>query len=154
MLSFVRYLLSAGAASVVDFTLAQALLSVAQFQSGLFFGVPVVVGALAGMSTNFVLSRRYAFTPDNRATPDQMRTFFLVSVSTLLLRLAVAYVCLALFSSAIFGWLVTLPIEAAPSRFAQVFAMGLVAVYSYFAHKHISFGGGLRHWLKMNMGAR
>lgn len=158
MLTFVRYIISAGIASVVDLAVAQSLLGMDQFSQGLFFGFPILLGALAGMSVNFMLAKRYVFTSQDsdahdRATQDQMRTFFLVSVSTMFARLMVAYVLISLFSQPLFGWINALPVDAAPARLAQIGAMGTVAIYSFFAHKYISFAGGLRHWLATHIKA-
>ena len=76
-----------------------------------------------------------------------MRSFFLVSLSTLMLRLIVAYSLVAILTLPVFAFLDMLPIEAAPMRFAHIGAMGLVTIYSFFAHKHISFSGGITRWM-------
>lgn len=147
MFVFARYLLTAGAASLVDLAIAQSLLFVAMFQTGLFFGVPVVAGAAGGMAVNFLLSRQYVFETDERHAFDQARSFFIISVTTMLFKVMVAYALVALFALPLFGMIHALPVEAADSRLAQVISMGIVAIYSFFAHKHISFAGGIRRWL-------
>ena len=147
MLSFGRYILSAGLASLADFALVQSLLWIDIFHSPASFGAAVVLGALLGMNVNFWVSRRFVFEADTRRTRDQMRTFFIVSLTTLLLRLVVAYALVALFTQPVFGFLLALPIDAAPMRLAAIGAMGLVTIYSFFAHKHVSFAGGFSRWL-------
>lgn len=139
---------------MVDFAIAQSLLSVDAFQTGVFFGVPVVSGAFAGMCVNFALSRRYVFDRDDRHAMHQMRSFFFISVSTMMLRLIVGYALVGLFALPFFAFLSALPVEAPGSRLAQVGAMGLVTFYSFLAHKHISFAGGIRLWLSKRLSVR
>lgn len=98
---------------------------------------------------NFLLSRRYVFRPDRRKTVAQMRTFFIISLSTLVLRLVVAFSLVTLFYSLTTTFFEPAMTIAPAERLAQVSAMGIVAVYSFFAHKHISFSGGIRRWLGM-----
>lgn len=148
MLSFGRYILSAGLASLADFTLVQSLLWIDVFHNPASFGAAVVLGSLLGMNVNFWMSRRFVFQPDERPTREQMRTFFIVSLTTLLLRLIVSYALVALFTLPVFAFLALLPIDAMPLRLAALGAMGLVTVYSFFAHKHISFAGGITRWLR------
>ncbi len=147
MVSFWRYILSAGLASLADFVLVQSLLWIDIFHNTASFGAIVVLGALLGMNVNFWISRTYAFTPDTRRTRDQMRSFFIVSVTTLLLRLVVAYALVSLFALPLFGFLAQLPIDAVPMRLAHIGAMGIVTLYSFFAHKYISFAGGFGRWV-------
>ena len=147
MLSFSRYILSAGLASIADFVLVQSLLWIDTFRTPQSFGIAVVLGALLGMNVNFWFSRRFVFAPEQRRTRDQMRSFFIISLSTLVLRLIVAYSLVAIMTLPLFAFLDLLPFEAAPMRLAHVGAMGLVTIYSYFAHKHISFSGGVTRWV-------
>lgn len=139
MISFGRYVSSAGAASLVDFALVQLLLLIPLLHSGPFFSLAIVLGALAGMSVNFLLSRRFVFAAHEGRIRAQLPRFVAISVTTLLLRLAVAYAALALFALPLFGWLHALPLDAPATRLAHIAAMGLVTIYSYFAHKHFSF---------------
>ena len=81
----------------------------------------------------------------------QMRSFFIVSLTTLVLRLVVAYGLVALFTLPLFCVLDLLPIEAAPLRLAAIGAMGIVTIYSFFAHKHVSFAGGVTNWFRAQL---
>lgn len=142
MIAFGRYVFSAGAASVVDFALVQALLLLPLFHSGLFFGAAIIVGALAGMTVNFALSRRFVFERRGDLRRAEMMRFFLISLSTLVLRIAVAYAAMAVLALPLFAWVSTLPLDAPATRIAHIASMGLVTIYSFFAHKHISFAVG------------
>ena len=153
MFAFGRYLLSAGVATLADFAVVQSLLTLAMFREGVLFGATVAAGALVGMSVNFLLSRRFAFLPDDRQTIHQARSFFVISLSTLVLRVVVAYLLLALFALPYLSFVAALPLDAPEERLAHVGAAGLVTIYSFFAHKHISFGGGVRSWIMRRFAA-
>ncbi len=127
--------------------IVQSLLSLGLVQQPAFFALAIAIGALAGMSVNFALSRRFVFTPDERPARQQFASFVLISLTTLALRLAVAYALVALFTLPLMGWINTLPVDAAPERLAHLGAVGLVTIYSFLAHKHISFAGGVLNWL-------
>lgn len=143
MIAFARYVVSAGAASLVDFVIVQSLLLLPALQAGLPFALAIVAGALAGMIVNFLLSRRFVFQAADGMLGRQVQRFVLISLSTLLLRIVVAFAFVALFGLPIFAFIAGLPIDAPATRLASILAMGLVTLYSYFAHKHISFASGL-----------
>jgi putative flippase GtrA len=139
MIAFGRYVFSAGAASVVDFALVQALLLLPLLHSGFLFGLAIAAGAFAGMSVNFALSRRFVFDRRGDLRRAEMLRFFVISLSTLVLRVVVAYLALTVLALPVFAWVGSLPFDAPATRLAHVASMGLVTVYSFFAHKHISF---------------
>ncbi len=120
----------------------QIILSLDYLHHNGFFALAIIAGATAGMLTNFLLSRRYVFSRDGRSAARQLASFSLISCSTLVLRLLAAYGFLALLTQPLFSALSTLPIDAAPQRLAYLGAVGLVTIYSFLAHKHISFAGG------------
>jgi putative flippase GtrA len=144
LVAFGRYLLSAGAATCVDVALVQLLLAFEFSRMPWLYGAVIAAGATCGMAVNFLVSRRFVFAADQRSAPKQLASFVAVSLTTLLLRLAVAYGLVGLFGLPLFGWINTLPTTAPAERLAHLAAVGLVTVYSFFAHKHISFGGGFQ----------
>lgn len=148
LVSFSKYLLTAGAATVVDVALVQIMLHMGAEHGGLILAIAMLIGALAGLSVNFLLSRRFVFAPDGRTGFQQFRSFLAISASTAVLRIAVAYSLVALLTLPPFAILVTLPISAPLERLAHLGAVGLVTVYSFLAHRHISFAGGLRNRLR------
>ncbi|MGB3335941.1 MAG: GtrA family protein [Devosia sp.] len=143
MASFARYLLTAGAATCVDVALVQALLFLDFLHHPLFFALAITLGGLAGVSVNFALSRRFVFTPDTRPVLQQFLTFAIVAFSGLGLRLVLAYALIALFALPALAAIAALPVPAAAERLAHLISVALVTIYSYLAHKHISFTGGL-----------
>jgi putative flippase GtrA len=125
----------------VDIALVQAILFLDFSRHSNLLAAALCIGALAGASVNFALSRRYVFPDRKRSVREQLPRFALVSLSTLGLRLLLAHGFLALFAASAFLALQTLPITAAPERLAHLSAVGLVTIYSFFAHKHLSFAG-------------
>ena len=139
MIAFTRYVASAGAASLVDFVLVQTLLVLPMLQTGPLFGLAIALGAIAGMSVNFILSRRFVFGREGQASAAERIRFVLISLTTLVLRIAVAYAAMSVLVLPVFGWVAGLPLDAPVTRLSHITAMGLVTIYSFFAHKHISF---------------
>ena len=127
--------------------MVQGLLFLDLLHHPLFFAFAITLGGLAGLVVNFQLSRRFVFTPDARPVLHQFVTFALVAFSGLGLRLALAYALIALFALPLFAWIAALPLPAAAERVAHLAAVALVAVYSFLAHRHVTFSGGLLHRL-------
>lgn len=143
MVSFARYLLTAGAATCIDVAVVQGLLFIDLLHHPLFLALVITLGGLAGVTVNFALSRRFVFATDARPARQQFVTFALVAFSGLGLRLLLAYGLIACFALPAFAWIVALPVPAAGERLAHLISVVLVAVYSFFAHKHVSFMGGI-----------
>ncbi len=145
--AFPRYLVSAGAATCVDIALVQFLLTAGFAGAPTLYAAAIALGALCGMGVNFVISRRFVFAPDDRAAHEQFTSFLVISLTTLLLRLLVAFALVTLFTLSIFDWLNQLPVAAPQERIAHLGAVGLVVLYSFLAHKHVSFAGGVLAFL-------
>lgn len=142
MVSFARYLLAAGAATCLDVAVVQGLLFLDLLHNPLFLAFVITLGGFVGVTVNFLLSRRFVFTPDSRPVLQQFATFAVVAFSGLGLRLVVAYLLVGLFALPALAWIGALPVPAAAERLAHLAAVALVTVYSFFAHKHVSFTGG------------
>lgn len=142
MVFFARYLLSAGAATLADLALVQALLSIDLLHQAHLYPLVILAGAAVGLCINFGLSRRFVFAAGARPARAQFLRFLLVSLTTFALRLFVAYALLALFALPFMSWIGLLPLHASGERLAHLGAVALVTLYSFVAHRHISFGGG------------
>lgn len=142
MVSFARYLLTAGAATCVDVAIVQGLLFLDLLHQPLFLAMVMTLGGIAGVTVNFLLSRRFVFAADDRPASRQFMTFAIVAFSGLGLRLLLAYSLVALFALPFFAWIGALPLPAAAERIAHLVSVVVVTVYSFLAHKHISFTGG------------
>ena len=136
-------MVSAGAATCVDVALVQLLLAFHFANTPLLYATAIVLGAVCGVCVNFFISRRFVFAPEQRSTREQLASFFAISLTILALRIAVAFGLIALFSVPLFGWIGTLPVDAPFERAAHLGAVGLVTIYSFFAHKHVTFAGGI-----------
>lgn len=143
MVSFARYLLTAGAATCVDVSVVQGLLFLDLLHQPLFLALAITLGSIAGVTVNFLLSRRFVFAPDTRPALQQFTTFAIVALGGLCLRLVLAYALVGLFSLPALAWIGALPLPSAAERLAHLAAVAVVAAYSFLAHKHISFAGGL-----------
>ena len=119
------------------------MLSFETMRQPYFFALAIVLGGLAGMLVNFTLSRRFVFASDHRSARQQLATFALVSLTTIGLRLVVAHALVALFALPAFAVIALLPVPAAAERLAHLGAVGMVTIYSFLAHKHVTFAGGL-----------
>ncbi len=82
MIAFTRYVASAGAASLVDFVIVQSLLVLPILHSGPLFGLAIALGAIAGMSVNFILSRRFVFGREGQSNAAERIRFVLISLTT------------------------------------------------------------------------
>lgn len=142
MVSFARYLLTAGAATCVDVAIVQGLLFLDLLHQPLFLAMAITLGSIAGVTVNFLLSRRFVFVIDTRPASQQFLTFAIVALGGLGLRLLLAYAFMALFALPVFVWISALPLPAAAERIAHLASVALVTIYSFLAHKHISFTGG------------
>lgn len=147
MASFARYLLTAGAATCVDVAVVQGLLFLDLLQLPLFLALAITLGSVAGVTVNFLLSRRFVFAAHAHPALGQFAAFAMVALGGLGLRLALAYGILALLALPAWAWIAALPLPGATERLAHLVAVALVTVYSFLAHKHISFSGVLKHRL-------
>ena len=127
----------------MDVAIVQTMLSFDIARQPLFFALAIVLGGLAGLLVNFTLSRRFVFASDSRSARQQLATFALVSLTTIGLRLIVAQALMALFALPAFAAIALLPVPAPAERLAHLGAVGLVTIYSFLAHKHVTFAGGL-----------
>ncbi|MCS6761037.1 MAG: NAD(P)-binding protein [Candidatus Devosia symbiotica] len=75
---------------------------------------------------NFLASRHVVFTSDGHAAHHQLASFVLVSLSTLLLRLMVAFALMSLFALPILDWIGQLPMATPRARIAHLSAVSLI----------------------------
>jgi putative flippase GtrA len=141
---FLRYLLCAGLAALVNFLAGSLLVDGFGFTSAWEFPVAVAAAYSLGMAVNFVLNRNCTFTSDRRGI-DQARTFIIVALSGLALTTCVAALArsaLALLGAGAFAFLPA-PFGT-PETLSRLFAIALASVYSFTAHKHFTFNRGIR----------
>ena len=132
----------------MDVATVQLCLQFVVANASLALGLAIAIGAACGLTVNFLLSRRYVYRTDGRLIHKQFLTFLGVSISTAVLRIVVAYMLVALLSLPVFAFLLALPVSLPAERLAHLGAVGIVTIYSFLAHRHISFAGGFRKRLR------
>jgi len=141
---FLRYLLCAGLAALVNFLAGSLLVDGLGFTSAWQFPVAVAAAYGLGMAVNFLLNRNYTFASDRRGI-DQARTFVVVALSGLVLTTCAASLAragLALLGGDAFS-LLPAPFGT-PETLSRLFAIALASVFSFTAHRHFTFNRGIR----------
>ncbi len=145
---FLVFLLFGGAAAAVNLVVGSLIYGSA-LRNIVPYWCAVTVGSLSGILVNFFLNRTYNFPSSGRPLIAQFRTFFGVAMGGTVLT--------AILSEAGLGILRALGIEAATlpggatasAPFISHFlSVGLVAFYSYGAHRYLTFSVGLRSRLR------
>ncbi|HEY8381993.1 MAG TPA: GtrA family protein [Microvirga sp.] len=125
---FIRFLMTGGLAAAVNVGTRWLLDFVMPFQ------IAVAVAYLAGMTTAFVLARRYVFEDSPRAPRDQYLRFALVNaVAFVQVWLVSVGLARLLFPAMGFTW--------HADTIAHLVGVLSPVVTSYFGHKHFSFAG-------------
>jgi putative flippase GtrA len=143
------FLLCSGIAALANLTAGYLLYQGLGLNQGRLYGLSVALAALVGMSVSFVLNRHLTFERSGRRARDEMQTFFLVSVIGLGLTVGVSHLLRGLVLPALLltlgltDWRPALNLEL----LAHAGAVGLVGLYSFLAHKYLSFGQGIRPWM-------
>ena len=109
------------------------------FDHGIGFALSVAVAFISGMGVSFVLNRRFTYAASGRSTKFELRDFLGVSVVGLALTTGLAYSLDATAHMSLQRVAASLPGAVLPETVAHVIAVGLTAIYSFFAHKLISF---------------
>lgn len=135
-LMFRRFIIFSGFAAAVNLTVAYILYGVMGFDEGRAYALSVSLAFLAGMAVSFFLNRRFTYLASGRPVVTELRDFLLVSVGGMTLTTALAW-SLDTHADAVITRLVDGLLL--PETVAHVCAVGLTAVYSFFAHKFISF---------------
>lgn len=133
---FHRFLLCSGLAAAVNLGVGYVLYALLGLSDGWQYGVSVAFAFLSGMGVSFYLNRRFTFEPSGRLTRSEAIDFFAVSVGGLAITTALAQY-LRLHMPQIDPHL-------PPEALAHIGAVGLTAIYSFFAHKYVSFRHGRR----------
>jgi putative flippase GtrA len=122
---FARYLIIGTTVFVIDVGSFQALLRLRALLT-----VATALSYLLGISTHFTLNRYWNFRVFERSLGRQARTYFVIALSQLPVTIAIVE------AGVHFGRLT--PLEA------KVLAVVLNVPLSFLAHKHLTFGPGIR----------
>ena len=141
---FLRYLLCAGLAALVNFLAGSLFVDGLGCTSAWEFPVAVAAAYALGMVVNFLLNRSYTFACDRRSI-DQARTFVVVALSGLALTTCVASLARSALAPLGVGAFAFLPVPfGTPETLSRILAIAVASVYSFTAHKHFTFNRGIR----------
>jgi putative flippase GtrA len=133
---FLNYVWIGGFATVVD----TAALLFFRVKLELYVWLSAALAYLCGMGTNFLLNKYLNFASDSRSFLKQARTFFIVALTGLALKAGL----MELFVQAIHMRLLV----------AQVCAVGLVMIWSFWGHHKMTFRGGIRWYMSERLRRR
>ncbi len=133
---FHRFLLCSGLAAAVNILVGYLLYAGLDLSQGWQYGLSVAVAFLSGMGVSFYLNRRFTFEPSGRLTQSEAIDFFAVSVGGLAITTTLAQY--------LRGHVPALDAHLPPEALAHIGAVGMTALYSFFAHKYVSFRHGRR----------
>lgn len=136
---FQRFLLCSGLAALVNLLVGYFLYGILGFDNGIAFALSVAVAFISGMGVSFALNRRFTYAASGRSKRFELRDFLGVSVVGLALTTGLAYWLDATAHRTLASIVSSLPGAVLPETLAHIIAVGLTAIYSFFAHKLISF---------------
>lgn len=136
---FQRFLLCSGLAALVNLIVGYFLYGILGFDHGIGFALSVAAAFISGMGVSFVLNRRFTYATSGRPKKFEMRDFLGVSVVGLGLTTGLAYTLDVTAHKPLEEVSSALPGAILPETLAHIAAVGLTAIYSFFAHKLISF---------------
>ncbi len=98
----------------------------------------------AGMIINFMLNRNFNFPRSDRRFIQEVKTFIIIALIGLILTNIISGVSNILIQKmGLFSFQLS-------ETVSHVIAVGIVSIYSFFAHKYITYRGGLRDvYMKM-----
>ena len=131
------FLLCSGLAALVNLCAGYVLYGLLGLDGTFGFGLSVSLAFMAGMVVSFVLNRRYTYGASGRSTTQELRDFFAVSLIGLLLTTLVAQLLNVSGAGAFMAQIA--PVQILPETAAHIGAVGFTALYSFFAHKYVSF---------------
>ena len=150
----IRFLLFSGTAALANLGAGYVFYEVFGYAEGVQYSISVAMAFFVGMLVSFWLNRHYTFDPSGRHISDEMRTFFLVSLGGLFLTVSLASALrnFLLPWALDIGWIGIVTQEHVNQEaISHLVAVGLVAGYSFFAHKYLSFGKGVLDYWRLGM---
>lgn len=130
------FLLCSGFAALVNLGAGYLLYGQLGMDGTLSYPLSVALAFLSGMGVSFALNRRYTYPPSGRTKRSEMADFLAVSLVGLLLTTVLAF---GLREAGAGLMDAVRPAAVLPETMAHIVAVGLTAIYSFLAHKFISF---------------
>ena len=136
---FQRFLLCSGLAAAVNLAVGYVLYGILGMSGTLTFPLSVAIAFASGMGVSFALNRRFTYPSSGRPPRQELRDFLGVSLVGLALTTGIAFLLDQLAHDGLARIATALPGAVLPETLAHVVAVGLTAIYSFLAHKFISF---------------
>lgn len=137
---FIKYFAFSGIAALANIGLRFSLSTL----SGVNFYLAVTIAYLLGMVINFALNKNLNFPRGPRPYYHEARSFVVVALVGLLLTNLFASFYLFTFDE-----VMTTSLNAGVKEtIALITAVGLVSIYSFFAHKYLTYRNGLRSGIR------
>lgn len=136
---FHRFLLFSGFAAAVNLLAGQLFYGVLGFAEGWQYAFSVGIAFLCGMVVSYRLNKRYTFPPSYRDAHREITDFFLVSIGGLILTSSMAYGLRSQMPGMLGDMTALVPLPISIETLAHVISVGVTAIYSFLAHKFISF---------------
>jgi putative flippase GtrA len=142
---FVLYLAISSIAALVNLFVGFSLYALLGLSAGVLYSLSVSIGYLAGMAVNWSLNRAITFPGSSRRALSELRTFGVVALVGLLLTVALAAALRGTLAPVLADFVGRSGLHVpSADAVAQVMAIGTVAIYSFMAHKWLTFAHGIR----------
>ncbi|MBD3666199.1 GtrA family protein [Sulfitobacter aestuariivivens] len=133
------FLVCSGIAALVNIAVGYLLYGYGGLDSPALYAFSVATAFLAGMVVSFILNRRFTYAPSGRRAASELPDFLMVSIGGLLLTTGLSFVFFTYGGAALERLTMSI---LPPETSAHMSAIGLTALYSFLAHKHVSFRRG------------
>ncbi len=132
-----KYILFSGLAVLINIVSRMVLSN----YLNMVYYLAITTAYILGMIVNFVLNKNYNFPEGPRKYYQELRTFMVISFIGLFLTNGMAYLILMLIQS---------QSEIIYKKsIAHILAVGFVSIYSFIAHKLLTYKGGIRESVKV-----
>lgn len=105
------------------------------------FYLAVILAYMVGMFVNFILNKKFNFPKGPRKSYQEFRSFVLVASLGMVLTTGLSIIFLVIFNKISFLFVNGHINET----ISHITAVGIVSLYSFFAHKFFSFKQGVRY---------
>lgn len=130
------FLICSGLAALANLSVGFLLYAGLGFDGIVSYPLSIAFAFMIGMSVSFVLNRRFTYPPSHRPKRREVLDFLAVSLVGLFFTTSIAQ-GLRLSAASLLG--VFSAVGLMPEFVAHIAAVGVTAIYSFFAHKFISF---------------
>lgn len=137
MKQFILFSLIASIAVVINVSLRYVLSNIVHFE----FYTAVTVAYLSGMLFNYFFNKKYNFRTSNRKYIKELHSFLVVSLVGLILTNLFSFVFINLFAQIGFS-------GNNLDSYSHISSVLLVGIYSFIAHKYLTFREGIIVGLK------